>query len=64
MASKGFDEGAEADAIAYGYIFDDCTFTADSLVTDGTVSLARGWGSEMKMMVMNSTISKAYSKEA
>lgn len=64
VATKGFDEGAEADAIAYGYIFDDCTFTADSLVTDGTVSLARGWGSEMKMMVMNSTISKAYSKEA
>ena len=64
VATKGFDEGAGIDAIAYGYIFDDCTFTADSLVTDGTVSLARGWGSEMKMMVMNSTISKAYSKEA
>ncbi len=64
VATKGFDEGADIDAIAYGYIFDDCTFTADSLVTDGTVSLARGWGSEMKMMVMNSTISKAYSKEA
>lgn len=64
VATKGFDEGADIDAIAYGYIFDDCAFTADSLVTDGTVSLARGWGSEMKMMVMNSTISKAYSKEA
>ena len=68
MASKGLDEGADVDAITYGYIFDNCDFTAENTegrqVTEGTVSLARGWDTEMKMMVMNSTISGAYSKEA
>lgn len=68
VASKGLDEGADVDAIEYGYIFDNCDFTAENTegrqVTEGTVSLARGWDTEMKMMVMNSTISGAYSKEA
>lgn len=68
VASKGLDEGADVDAIEYGYIFDNCDFTAENTegrqVTEGTVSLARGWDTEMKMMVMNSEISGAYSKEA
>ncbi len=68
VASKGLDKGANVDAIEYGYIFDNCKFTAENTegrqVTEGTVSLARGWDTEMKMMVMNSEISGAYSKEA
>ena len=47
---------------AYDYIFDGCTFEADSTVLDGSVSLGRTWDTGMKLMIMNSTISKAYSK--
>lgn len=64
VSTKGFDEGIGKDDIEYGYIFNNCKFTADEGVTPGTVSLARGWGDNMRMVVMNSDISGAYSKEA
>ena len=64
VAAKGLDEGKDIDGIEYGYIFNNCTFTADEGVTPGTVSLARGWDVNMRMVVMNSEISGAYSKEA
>lgn len=47
---------------AYDYIFDECKFEADSTVLDGSVSLGRTWDSGMKLMIMNSEISAAYSK--
>ncbi|MBQ9448536.1 MAG: InlB B-repeat-containing protein [Acholeplasmatales bacterium] len=47
---------------AYDYIFDGCTFEADSTVLDGSVSLGRTWDTGMKLMIMNSNISAAYSK--
>lgn len=48
----------------YGYIFDECNFTADENTMLGSISFARGWDKYMTMMVMNSTISGHYSKEA
>lgn len=64
VATKGNKEGASKDAIEYGYIFDNCTFTADENTKDGSVSLARGWDTSMAMMVMNSSIDGHFSKEA
>lgn len=64
VATKGHSSGADKDKVTYGYIFDGCDFLGDENVQDGSVSLARGWDTSMVMMVMNSTISKAFSKEA
>lgn len=64
VAAKGLADGIDVDGIEYGYIFNDCTFTADEGVTPGTVSLARGWDKNMRVVIMNSDISGAYSKEA
>ncbi len=64
VSTKGLADGIDVDGIEYGYIFNDCTFTADEGVTAGTVSLARGWDKNMRVVIMNSDISGAYSKEA
>ena len=64
VSTKGLADGIDVDGIEYGYIFNDCTFTADEGVTAGTVSLARGWDNNMRVVIMNSDISGAYSKEA
>lgn len=58
VATKGVE------ALNYGYIFDNCNFTAADDVTPGTVSLARGWDDYMTMLVMNSNIGGHISKEA
>lgn len=58
VATKGVE------ALNYGYIFDNCDFTAADDVTPGTVSLARGWDKYMTMLVMNSNIGGHISKEA
>ena len=58
VATKGVE------ALNYGYIFDNCDFTAADDVTPGTVSLARGWDDFMTMLVMNSNIGGHISKEA
>lgn len=58
VATKG------EEALNYGYIFDNCDFTAADDVTPGTVSLARGWDDFMTMLVMNSNIGGHISKEA
>ena len=51
------------------YIFDGCTFEADAAtevegvkkgVADATVSLGRTWDADMRLVIMNSTISSAY----
>ncbi|MDE6584919.1 MAG: hypothetical protein K2K15_05905, partial [Anaeroplasmataceae bacterium] len=64
VATKGLNKNASTDAIKYGYIFDGCTLDADDKTMDGSVSIARGWDVKMAVMVMNSNISKAYSKAA
>ena len=43
------------------FIFDGCNFDGDDNVVDGTASLGRPWGENMKMVVMNSTISEKFS---
>lgn len=60
VATKGDEDGL----LNYGYIFDNCRFTAADDVTPGTVSLARGWDKYMTMLVMNSNIGGHISKEA
>ncbi|MCD8373090.1 MAG: hypothetical protein LUD27_07315 [Clostridia bacterium] len=73
VATKGFKTSG-TDDITYGYIFDNCEFTADTsamaeagtadnYVNDGTVSIARAWGDSMSIAVINSSISSAYSTE-
>ena len=68
VATKGNPSGtpgtAEYKNIKYGYIFNNCTFTADDKTALGSVSIARGWDKGMTVMVMNSSISGHFSKEA
>lgn len=62
VATKGIDNGG--DDVKYGYIFDNCTLTADENVVAGTVSLARGWDVYMTVAFIECNISGAYSLEA
>ena len=65
IATKGTNADKENPTIVnYGYIFDNCTFTAAQDVVDGTVSIARGWDDYMTVMVMNSELGAHISKEA
>ena len=65
IATKGTNADKENPTIVnYGYIFDNCTFTAAEDVVDGTVSIARGWDDYMTVMVMNSELGAHISKEA
>lgn len=67
VASKGNPKDAGKETytnINYGFIFDDCNFTADENTMAGTVSLGRTWEVGMTMMVMNSDIDGHFSKEA
>ena len=57
-------KGNPTTAIEFGYVFDECEFTADENTMAGSISLARGWDKNMTMAVINSTISGHYSKEA
>lgn len=58
-------KGNTSTAIEFGYVFDDCDFVAEeNTVMPGSISLGRTWDSDMTMMVMNSSISGAYSTEA
>ncbi|MBO5711382.1 MAG: InlB B-repeat-containing protein, partial [Acholeplasmatales bacterium] len=63
VATKGYSSGAGQDDVLYGYVFNNCNFYGDENVQDGSVSIARGWAEGMAIMVMNSSISKAFSKE-
>ena len=55
-APKGFSSGATTDAVTYGYVFLNCNFTADSDVPAGSVSIARPWGDQAKVAILNSTL--------
>ncbi len=61
IATKG---GKDGQSVEYGYIFDDCTFEGDKNVQPGSVSIARGWGEYMTVMVMNCRLDGSFSKEA
>ncbi len=60
VATKG---GKSGESVEYGYIFDNCTFEGDENVQPGSVSIARGWGEYMTIMVMNCRIDGSFSKE-
>lgn len=64
VATKGYSSSINEDGINYGYIFDECILTGDENVQAGSVSIARGWGDNMSVMVMNSTIGAQFSKKA
>lgn len=49
---------------SYYYVFNNCDFTAEEGVLDGSIALGRAWGADMKMVVINSTISEKYSTTA
>ena len=57
-------KGNTTTPIEFGYVFNGCTFTADENTMAGSISLARGWDTNMTMAVINSEISAHYSKEA
>lgn len=48
----------------YYFVFNTCDFAADANTKVGSVALGRAWGAEMKMVIINSAISNAYSKDA
>ncbi|MBQ9520169.1 MAG: InlB B-repeat-containing protein [Acholeplasmatales bacterium] len=62
-AFKG-QNASSSDAITYGCIYDGCTFEADSNVANGIIALGRPWTTSSAVMIMNSTISAKYSKDA
>ena len=67
VATKGLTQKKDnkaVDAIEYGYIFNDCTFTADDKTMNGSTSIARGWDIAMRTMVMNSKLGAHISTEA
>lgn len=64
VATKGFNKSIDTDSIEYGYVFDGCTFMADDATADGSVSIARGWGDNMTILVANSTLGAHISTEA
>ena len=63
VATKG-NTKTGVDAIEYGYIFNNCTFTADDQTMNGSTSIARGWDVDMRVMVMNSELGAHISTEA
>ncbi len=63
VATKG-NTKTGVDAIEYGYIFNNCTFTADDQTMNGSTSIARGWDVDMRIMVMNSELGAHISTEA
>lgn len=46
----------------YGYIFNNCTFEADSNVNEGSMSLGRPWGGGATVAMINCSFTAAYSK--
>lgn len=58
----GYVACTKGSAAPFDFIFDHCTFEADETVLDGSVSLGRTWAENMRLMIMNSTISAKYSK--
>ncbi|MCR5350414.1 MAG: InlB B-repeat-containing protein, partial [Acholeplasmatales bacterium] len=48
----------------YGYVFNECTFTADEDVLDGSMSLGRPWGAKATVSYINCNFSSAYSTKA
>ncbi len=52
--------GKEITPPTYGYIFNNCTFTADDEVNDHTMGLGRPWGDKATVAFINCSFTKAY----
>lgn len=61
-ATKGVNSGS--DVPLYGYVFDDCDFTAEDGVSNGSVSIGRPWGKDATVAVINSRLGAHISKKA
>lgn len=48
----------------YVFVYNNCRFNADENTKDGSIALGRAWGADMKMVVINSTISAKFSTAA
>lgn len=59
-ATKGSNTGN--DVPKYGYVFQNCNFTAEEGVTDGSVSIGRPWGKDATVAVIDSTLGAHISK--
>ena len=46
------------------FVYNNCRFDADENTADGSVALGRAWGADMKMVVINCTISGKFSTAA
>lgn len=46
----------------YGYVFNNCTFTADAKVKEGSMSLGRPWGPKATVAYIGCSFSNHYSK--
>lgn len=64
LATKGNKSNTDTDGIEYGFVFDGCEFTAEEGVKAGSVALGRTWSNNMRIMIMNSELSAAYSTKA
>lgn len=64
LATKGNKSSTDTDGIEYGFVFDGCNFTAEEGVKEQSVALGRTWANNMRIMIMNSELSAAYSKKA
>ncbi len=53
-----------ADKPTYGYVFKNCTITADDNVKAGSMSLGRPWGKKATVAFIDCSFSDAYSKLA
>ena len=54
-AFKGMNKGAQ-DAITYGAIFYQCSFTADEGVSDGKTAIGRTWGAYAAVAIIESEL--------
>ena len=61
IVSNGYVCATKGNGVKYGYIFNECNFTSDSLLKDNTMSLARPWGQSSVVSIINSNISSVYS---
>lgn len=64
LATKGNKSSTDTDGIEYGFVFDSCNFTAEEGVKEQSVALGRTWANNMRIMIMISELSAAYSKKA
>lgn len=62
-AYKGANDELDT-AIDYGFIFDECKFTADDKVVKNSVALGRPWGKYSQVTFMNSVLCDKISKAA